>query len=65
MPTPSFAIVCPGDKVTTTGAISSDDIVTATAVTVIPPHLQHVSGTRGLGERLELDRSVRDGGDLG
>ena len=41
---PSFAIVCTGDKVRTTGTISSDNIVTAIAVTVIPPRPQHVSG---------------------
>ncbi len=43
--TPSFAIVCTGDKVRATGAISSDNVVTATEVTVIPPRPQHVSGT--------------------
>ena len=60
--TPSFAIVCPGSRVKVTGAISTDNIVRATAVTVIPPRPQHVWG-RGLVERLERDQYVWDGGD--
>ncbi len=43
--TPSFADVCVGAAVRADGAVSSDDAVTATEVVVIPPPLQHVSGT--------------------
>ena len=64
-PTPSFAIVCVGDKVKATGAISTDNIVTATVVTGDPAPSPARLGHRGLGERLERDQHVRDGGDLG
>jgi uncharacterized low-complexity protein len=46
-PTPSFAIVCPGDKVRAIGAITNGNILTATVVTVIPPRPRHVNGTVG------------------
>ncbi len=47
VPTPSFAIVCPGDKVRAIGAIATGNILTATRVTVIPPRPRHVNGTVG------------------
>ncbi len=34
--TPSFAIVCTGDKVRTTGAISSDNTVKTDTIVVLP-----------------------------
>ena len=45
--TPSFADVCAGDQVRALGAVSANDVVTATEVIVIPPRLQHVTGTVG------------------
>jgi predicted house-cleaning NTP pyrophosphatase (Maf/HAM1 superfamily) len=42
---PSFANVCAGDNVRALGTVSTNDIVTATKVVVIPPRPQHVSGT--------------------
>ena len=45
VPTPSFAIVCPGDKVRAMGAITTGNILTATRVTLIPPRPRHVNGT--------------------
>jgi len=43
--TPSFADVCAGDQVRALGAVSTNDVVTATQVAVIPPRAQQVSGT--------------------
>jgi len=42
--TPSFADVCAGGHVHALGALSSDDIVTATEVVVVPPRPRQVSG---------------------
>ncbi len=42
--TPSFENVCVGARVRAVGAVSSDDVVTASQVVVIPPPAQHVSG---------------------
>jgi hypothetical protein len=41
---PTFAMVCVGDKVRAVGSISND-VVTATQVTVSPPRSRSVSGT--------------------
>jgi len=43
--TPSFADVCVGTEVRADGTVSSDDVVTAAEVVVIPPPSQHVLGT--------------------
>lgn len=42
---PSFADVCVGAEARVIGTLSSDDVVTATEVVVIPPRTQRVSGT--------------------
>ena len=42
---PSFAIVCAGDKVRATGTLSANNTVTATSVVVLPPPTGHVTGT--------------------
>ncbi|HEY5025539.1 MAG TPA: hypothetical protein VII76_11235 [Acidimicrobiales bacterium] len=42
---PSFADVCVGAQARVIATISSDDVVTATQVVVIPPRTQQVSGT--------------------
>ncbi len=42
---PTFADVCVGDQARALGSVSTDDIVTATEVIVVPPPLQKVSGT--------------------
>jgi hypothetical protein len=44
---PSFADVCAGDQVQALGAVSANNVVTATEVIVVPPRLQQVTGTVG------------------
>ena len=48
---PSFADVCVGDQARALGSVSTDDVVTATEVIVVPPSPQKVSGTGDLGQR--------------
>ncbi len=44
-PTPSFADVCVGEIVETLGTLSSDGVLAATSVTVVPPRPAQASGT--------------------
>jgi hypothetical protein len=41
----SFADVCVGDQVRASGPIATNNVVTASQVTVIPPAPQHIAGT--------------------
>ena len=42
---PSFADVCVGDPVQATGSLSTNDVMTAADVTIVPPRPDKVSGT--------------------